>query len=103
MWQPYFGKTIIMHKNVGVYILVLMYNSFSMCYVGNIVENLKIYIYIPFWKISFYNEMDANFLHIYEFNLIQCNCITLDKTSKNMNSKLPSKPNCLYHEFIIWI
>ncbi len=45
MWQPYFGKIIIMHKNLGVYILVLMYNSFSMCYVGNIVENLKNYIY----------------------------------------------------------
>ncbi len=45
MWQPYFGKTIIMHKYVGVYIIVLMYHSFSMCYVGNIVENFKNYIY----------------------------------------------------------
>ncbi len=45
--------------------------------------------------------MDAIFLHMYEFNLIQCNCITLDKTSKNMNLKLPSKPNYLYHELII--
>jgi hypothetical protein len=40
MWQPYFGKTIIMHKYVGVDILVLMYNSSFMCYVGNIVEIL---------------------------------------------------------------
>jgi hypothetical protein len=48
MWQPYFGKIIIMHKYVGDYIIVLMYNSFSMCYVGNIVENLNIYIYTFF-------------------------------------------------------
>jgi hypothetical protein len=45
MWQPYFGKTIIIHKYVGVYILVLMYNSFSMRYVGNIVEIFKNYTY----------------------------------------------------------
>jgi hypothetical protein len=46
--------------------------------------------------------MDAKNLHMYEFNLIQFNCITLDKALKNTNSKLPSKPNYLYHEFIIW-
>ncbi len=38
MCQPCFGKTIIMYKYVGVYILVLMYNSSSMFYLGNIVE-----------------------------------------------------------------
>jgi len=41
MWQPCFDKTIIMHMYVGVYILVLMYNSPSMCYLRNIVENFK--------------------------------------------------------------
>jgi hypothetical protein len=46
MWQPCFGKTIIMHKYVGVYILVLMYKSSVMCYLGNIVEIKKIYIYL---------------------------------------------------------
>ncbi len=38
MCQPCFGKTIIIYKYVGVYILVLMYNSSSMCYIENIVE-----------------------------------------------------------------
>jgi hypothetical protein len=38
MCQPCFGKTIIMYKCVGVYIFVLMYNSSSMLYLGNIVE-----------------------------------------------------------------
>ncbi len=38
MCQPCFVKTIIMYKYVGVYILVLMYNSSSMCYLGYIVE-----------------------------------------------------------------
>jgi hypothetical protein len=41
MWQPCFDKTIIMHKYEDVYILVLMYNSSSMCYLGNIVDFLK--------------------------------------------------------------
>ncbi len=41
MWQPCFDKTIIMHKYVSVYILVLIYNSSSMGYLGNIVEFLK--------------------------------------------------------------
>jgi len=36
-------KTIIMHKYVSVYILLLMYNSSSMCYIENIVENLKMF------------------------------------------------------------
>ncbi len=63
-----------MHKYVGVFILVLMYNSSSMCYLRNIVEvNLYIYIYI------YCNEMDANFQHMYYFNLVQFNCITKDK------------------------
>ncbi len=44
MCQPCFDKTIIMYKYVGVYILVLMYNSYSMCYFGNIVEYIYIYI-----------------------------------------------------------
>ncbi len=57
-----------MHKYVGVYIVVLMYISSSMCYLRNIFEILKIkkkkkkknipYIYIC-------NEMDANFQHMY--------------------------------------
>ncbi len=38
MCQPCFGKIIIMYKYVGVYILVLMYNSSFMCYLGNTVE-----------------------------------------------------------------
>jgi len=52
MWQPCFGKNIIMYIYVGVYILVLIYNSSSMCYFGNIVEikrNLnekKIYLFL---------------------------------------------------------
>jgi hypothetical protein len=46
MWQPCFGKAIIMHKYVGVYILLLMYNSFSTSHVENIVEFLKNYVYI---------------------------------------------------------
>jgi hypothetical protein len=37
MWQSCFGKTITMHKYVGVYILLLMYNSSSICYLGNTV------------------------------------------------------------------
>ncbi len=41
MWQPCFDKTIITHKYVSVYILVLIYNSSSMGYLGNIVEFLK--------------------------------------------------------------
>jgi hypothetical protein len=41
MWQPCFDKTIIMHKYAGVYILVLMYNSSSMGYLGNIVDLKK--------------------------------------------------------------
>jgi len=49
MWQPCFGKTNIMHKYVGVYILVLMYNSSSMCYVGNYIVEI-IYIYTPFFS-----------------------------------------------------
>jgi hypothetical protein len=52
MWQPCFGKAIIMHKYVGVYILLLMYNSSSMCYIGNIVKNLKLYIYISFFAMK---------------------------------------------------
>jgi hypothetical protein len=42
MWQPCFGKTIIMYKYVGVYILVFMYNPSSMCYFGGIVEIKRI-------------------------------------------------------------
>ncbi len=60
MWQPCFGKSNIMHKYVGVYILVLMYNSSSMCYVGNIVRISNIYkfkIYIP-----------SNFLYFLQWN-----------------------------------
>jgi hypothetical protein len=37
---------IIMHKYLGVYIYLLIYNSSSMCYVGNIVEIFKNYTYI---------------------------------------------------------
>jgi hypothetical protein len=62
MWQPCFDKTIIMHKYVGVYIFMLMYNSSSMCYLKNIVENLYIYL---FFKYIFCNEMDENFQHMY--------------------------------------
>jgi hypothetical protein len=54
-----------MHKYVGVYILLLMYNSSSMCYVGNIVEILKNYIYIMFLNKFLCNEMDENYLHMY--------------------------------------
>jgi len=64
MWKPCFGKRVIMHKYVGVYILVLMYNSYSMCHLGNIIEikkSKKRKRYIPF----FWNEMDANCLHMY--------------------------------------
>jgi hypothetical protein len=43
MWQPCFGKANIMHKYVGCYILVLMYNSSSICYVGNIIEIKNMY------------------------------------------------------------
>ncbi len=57
MWQPYFNKTIIMHKYVGVYILVLMYNSSSMCYVGNIVE-----IKINKWINNIYTLFKNKFL-----------------------------------------
>jgi len=38
MCQPCCVKTIIMYKYVGVYILVLIYNSSSMFYLGNIAE-----------------------------------------------------------------
>jgi len=38
MWQPCFGKIIIVYKYVGVDILVLMYNLSSMCYFGNLLE-----------------------------------------------------------------
>jgi hypothetical protein len=64
MCQPCFGKTIIMYKYVGVYILVLMYNSSFMCYLGNTVE-IKNKKYTMFFKYIFCNEMDANFLHMY--------------------------------------
>jgi len=53
MWQPCFGKANIMHKYAGVYILVVMYNSSSTCYVGNIIE-IKKYIYTSFfWNSVF--------------------------------------------------
>jgi len=56
-----------MYKYVGVYILVLMYNSSSMCYLGDTVEIIfkikKRYTF--FKKYIFCNEMDANFLHMY--------------------------------------
>ncbi len=65
MWQLCFGKTIIMQKYVGVYIFLLMYNSSSMFYVANIVENFKNYIYIPFFLKKNCNEMDENYLHMY--------------------------------------
>jgi hypothetical protein len=60
MCQPCFVKTIIMYKYVGVYILVLMYNSSSMCYLGYTTEIMfsklkKRYIYFlqwNGWKIS---------------------------------------------------
>jgi len=42
MWQPCFGNAIIMYKYVGVYILLLMYNSSSMCYFGNTIEKKKL-------------------------------------------------------------
>jgi hypothetical protein len=45
MWQPCFGKIIIMYKYVGVYIFLLMCNSSFLCYLGNIVE-IKIKIKI---------------------------------------------------------
>jgi hypothetical protein len=52
MHQPCFGKTIIMYKYVSVYILLLMYNSSSMCYLGNtFFFNLK--KDIPFYEIIF--------------------------------------------------
>jgi len=57
MWQLCFGKTIIMHKYVSVYILLLMYNSSSMCYIENIVENLKM-----FQQKVYCNEI---YLHVY--------------------------------------
>jgi hypothetical protein len=50
-------KTIIMHKYVSVYILLLMYNSSSMCYIENIVENLKMFL-----KKFYCNEI---YLHVY--------------------------------------
>ncbi len=64
MCQPCFGKTIIMYKYVGVYIIVLMYNSSSMCYLGNTLEIIKKYIY-TFLKYFFCNEIYENFLPMY--------------------------------------
>ncbi len=64
MCQPCFGKTINMYKYVGVYILVLMYNSSSMYYLGNTVEIIKKKI-STFLNYFFWNEMDENFLHAY--------------------------------------
>ncbi len=55
MCQPCFGKTIIMYKYVGVYILVLMYNSSSMCYFGDPIEiiiKLKKMVHV-FWNNVF--------------------------------------------------
>jgi hypothetical protein len=58
-----------MHKYVGVYVLLLMYNSSSMCYVGNIVEKLKNYTHThthtQFLNNFFCNEMDENYLYMY--------------------------------------
>jgi len=66
MWQRCFGKTIIMYKYVSVYILLLMYNSSYMCYLGNtFLKNIKLKKDMPFYEIIFCNEMDANLLHVY--------------------------------------
>jgi hypothetical protein len=58
-----------MYKYVGVYILVLMHNSFSMCYLGNTIE-IKRNFNLKKKKNTFCekkncNEMDAIFLHMY--------------------------------------
>jgi hypothetical protein len=53
MCQPCFGKTIIMYKYVGVYILMLMYNSSFMCYLGNIVEIINKKKIYTFFEIIF--------------------------------------------------
>jgi len=66
MWQRCFGKTIIMYKYVGVYILMLPYNSSSMCYLGNTLEiNDFLILKIQIFEMFFCNEMAANFLHMY--------------------------------------
>jgi hypothetical protein len=54
MCKPCFGKIIIMYKYVVVYILVLMYNSSFMCYLGNIVEIIIIIINIYTFKNNFF-------------------------------------------------
>ncbi len=61
MCQPFFGKTIIMYKYVGVYILVLMYNSFSMCYLGNTIDFFLIKKDIHFLKIIILQQNGCKF------------------------------------------
>ncbi len=53
MCQPCFGKIIVMYKYVVVYILVLMYNSSFICYLGNIVEIIIIIKIYTLLKINF--------------------------------------------------
>jgi len=68
MCQPCFVKTIMMYKYVGVYILVLMYNSSSMCCLGNIVEiifKIKKKRHTLFLNFFFCNEIDGKVLHVY--------------------------------------
>jgi hypothetical protein len=53
MWHTCFGKTIIMYKYVGVYIFVLMHNSFSMCYLGFYIIEIKKNVNLKKWHIFF--------------------------------------------------
>jgi hypothetical protein len=95
MWQQCFGKIIIIYKCVDVYILLLMWNSSFLYYLGNTIEiKIKIKIkYALFLQLCFCNEMDPNFLHMYEYNLIQFNCITKIKLQKTRIKNCHLKPN----------
>ncbi len=53
MQQLCFAKTIIMYKYVGVYILLLMYNSFSMCYLENTFKKNTLNKKMFFFEIIF--------------------------------------------------
>ncbi len=72
---------------VGVYILVLMYNSPSMCYLKNIVENFRNINYKNIYTFLKLKKIAMKWMQIFNtcVNSIQFNSITKDKASKNAN------------------
>jgi hypothetical protein len=75
-----------MHKYVGVYILLLMYNSSSMCDIENIVENLQM-----FKKRFIAMKFMYTCINLIKFNSIALAKIKLQKTgTKNCHKNQTS-------------